>query len=109
MLTLGETFAVRDVMVPLSRIEFVAPEDEARAKRLVATKRYSVVPISDDGEKFPSVFWTVYPTNGDRAITTIQATSSPTTFPIRHHLLKRFFSSKVENGISPFEETKSQV
>jgi hypothetical protein len=34
MQTLGETFAVRDVMVPLSRIEFVAPDDEARAKHL---------------------------------------------------------------------------
>src|ERR1700756_390606 len=75
MQTLGETFAVRDVMVPLSRIEFVAPDDEARAKRLVAAKRYSVVPISDDGENFPTVFWTVHPTNGDRTITTIQATS----------------------------------
>jgi len=58
MRRLGETFAVRDVMVPLASIEYVAPDDEDTAKRLVAEKRYSVIPVSKDGSSFDYVFCT---------------------------------------------------
>ena len=91
MRRLGETFVVRDVMVPLSRIEYVAPADEAAAKRIVAEKRYSVVPVSDDGKTFDSVFCTEHPANGARTITTIQATSVSDHIPDSTPLAEAFF------------------
>jgi hypothetical protein len=75
MQLLGETFAVRDVMVPLHLIERVPPGGDDRARRIVAEKRYSVVPVSEDGQNFDSVFCTEHPTDGDRTITTVQSTS----------------------------------
>jgi len=91
MRTLGETFAVRDVMVPLSGIEFVAPGDEDGAKRLVAAKRYSVIPVSSDGTTFGSVFCTTHPPNGDRTITTMQVTSISDHIPDSTPLAEAFF------------------
>jgi hypothetical protein len=52
MQRLGETFVVRDVMVHLAQIEYVAPGDGNAANRIVAEKRYSVVPASADGQNF---------------------------------------------------------
>ena len=49
---LAEKFVVRDVMVHLPQIEYVAPGDEFRANRIVEEKRYSVVPAPKDGEIF---------------------------------------------------------
>jgi hypothetical protein len=91
MRRLGETFAVRDVMVPLSRIEYVPPGDEDAAKRIVAEKRYSVIPVSDDGENFDSVFCTEHPVNGSRTITTIQSTSVSDHIPDSTPLAEAFF------------------
>ena len=66
---------VRDVMVQLPQIEYVGPGDEAAASRLVGEKRYSVVPVSDDGKTFNSVFCTVHEANDPRRITRKQQTS----------------------------------
>jgi len=51
---LRESFPVRDVMVPLSKIERVAPGECEAAERLVVEKKYSVVPVSDDDHSFES-------------------------------------------------------
>jgi hypothetical protein len=75
MKRLGETFAVRDVMVPLSLIESVAAGEEDRARSLVAEKRYSVVPVSADGQTFGSVFCTSHRSAGDRTMTALRDTS----------------------------------
>jgi hypothetical protein len=91
MRTLGETFVVRDVMVPLSRIESVAPGQEGRAQQIVAAKRYSVVPVSEDRESFPNVFCTEHPANGTRTITTIRATSVSDYIPDSTPLAEAFF------------------
>jgi hypothetical protein len=91
MQTLGETFAVRDVMVPSSGIGFVAPGDEARAKRLVSAHRYSVVPISDDGQHFAHVYSTVRPANDARTITSVQPTSVADYIPDSTPLAEAFF------------------
>ena len=72
---LGETFVVRDVMVQLPQIEYVGPGEEAGASQLVGEKRYSVVPVSDDGKTFNSVFCTVHEANDPRRITREQQTS----------------------------------
>lgn len=72
---LGETFVVRDVMVQLSQIEYVDPGDEAAASRIVNEKRYSVVPTSDDGKTFNSVFCTMHEANDPRRVTREQQTS----------------------------------
>ena len=91
MQTLGETFAARDVMVPLSSIEFVAPGDEDGARQIVAAKRYSVVPVSSDGKNFASVFCTARSANGGRTITTIRATSISDHIPDSTPLADAFF------------------
>lgn len=91
MRRLGETFAVRDVMVPLSRIRYVAPGDEDEAKRVVGEKRYSVVPVSEDGQRFDSVFCTEHPANGARTVTSIQATSVADHIPDSTPLAEAFF------------------
>jgi hypothetical protein len=91
MRRLGETFGVRDVMVPVSSIEFVAPGDEDGAKRIVAAKRYSVVPVSDDGENFGSVFCTEHPLKAARTVTTIRATSVADYIPDSTPLAEALF------------------
>lgn len=91
MQTLGETFAARDVMVPLSDIEFVAPGDEDGARRIVAAKRYSVVPVSSDGKNFASVFCTARSACGDRTVTTSEATSISDYIPDSTPLAEAFF------------------
>jgi hypothetical protein len=60
MQALGETFTVRHVMVRSDQIETVSPGELERAKAIVAAKNYSVVPISEDGESFPSVYCTAH-------------------------------------------------
>jgi hypothetical protein len=55
--TLGRTFLVRDVMVPLKQIKSVAPGDEAGAASIISELRYSVVPISKDRMSFEAVFY----------------------------------------------------
>ncbi|MGO9325074.1 MAG: hypothetical protein ACLP07_10970 [Terracidiphilus sp.] len=72
---LAETFVVRDVMVPLPQIEYVAPGDELSANRIVQENRYSVVPVSKDGEAFESVFCTKHEAEGARRITEERQTS----------------------------------
>jgi hypothetical protein len=91
MQKLGETFTACDVMVPLSSIEFVAPGDEDGARQIVAAKRYSVVPVSSDGKNFARVFCTARSTNGDRTITTIEATSISDYIPDSTPLAEAFF------------------
>jgi hypothetical protein len=88
---LGETFAVRDVMVPLSVIEYVAPGEEDRARRIVAEKRYSVVPVSEDGQTFGSVFCTEHPANSDRTITKVRRTSVSDHIPDSTPLAEALF------------------
>ena len=72
---LGETFMVRDVMVQGNQLEYVAPGDMVAASHKVTEKRFSVVPASDDGQKFESVFCTEHLTNSARTITQERATS----------------------------------
>jgi hypothetical protein len=55
--TLGRTFLVRDVMVPLKQIKSVAHGDEAGAASIISELRYSVVPISEDKMSFEAVFY----------------------------------------------------
>jgi hypothetical protein len=91
MRTLGETFAVRDVMVPLSGIEYVRPGDEDRARWFVEAKRYSAVPVSSDGRTFGDVFCTVHTAKNDRVITTNRATSVSDYIPDSTALAEAFF------------------
>src|SRR5689334_3375853 len=75
MQRLGELFFVRDVMIPLDKIEFVRPGNLIAASHLVNEKRYSVVPASDDGKTFNSVFDTIHPKDSPRTITEERSTS----------------------------------
>lgn len=88
---LGETFVVRDVMVPLSQIEHVLPGGESRANLLVEAKRYSVVPVSDDGVSFPSVFCTEHEPNDSRRITEERPTTISDYIPDSTPLAEAFF------------------
>jgi hypothetical protein len=75
MLRLGQAFAVRDVMVPMSSLEYVRPGEENQASRLVREKRYSVVPVSKDDIHFDAVFCTDHPAEGDRVISDFRPTT----------------------------------
>ena len=75
MAKLGESFIVRDVMCHLTEMEYVPPGDESAALRLVETKRYSVVPISEDGKNFDAVYCTGHQPSGDRIVTNFRQTS----------------------------------
>jgi hypothetical protein len=88
---LGETFVVRDVMVQLPYIEFVKPGDEERAQEIVDQMRYSVVPISDDGKTFNSVFCTEHEPNNPRRITTARPTWISDHIPDTTSLGEAFF------------------
>lgn len=91
MQRLGETFVVRDVMVPLSRMKYVAPGDQDAARRIVAEKRYSVVPVSENGVTFDWVFCTEHPASSARTITEIRATSVSDHIPDSTPLADAFF------------------
>jgi hypothetical protein len=91
MQRLGETFAVRDVMVPSSAIEYVAPGDEDGARHIVEKKRYSVVPASEDGRSFDGVFCTEHPANRDRMITTFRSTFVSDHIPDSTPLAEAFY------------------
>jgi len=91
MRKLGETFVVSDVMVHRAQIEYVAPGDGNAASRIVAEKRYSVVPASADGQNFEAVFCTEHPVNGDRSITTIRETSVSDHIPDSTPLAEAFY------------------
>jgi len=88
---LGETFVVRDVMVPFSQIEYVKPGDESGANRIVETKRYSVVPVSDDGHSFHSAFCTEHEPNNPRRITGERRTTISDYIPDSTPLADAFF------------------
>jgi hypothetical protein len=88
---LAETFVVRDVMVHLPQIEYVAPGDEFRANRIVEEKRYSVVPASKDGEIFESVFCTEREAKSARRITEERQTSISDYIPESTPLTAAFF------------------
>ena len=90
MRRLGETFIVRDVMVQRNQLEYVAPGDMVAASHIVAEKRYSVVPASDDGQKFESVFCTEHPKNSARMITEERATSVADHIPDSTPLAEAF-------------------
>jgi hypothetical protein len=75
MRRLGETFTVRDVMVPLSAIEYVAPGEQMSAQSLAEEKAFSVIPISLDGEAFQNVYETRRHGTGRRVITGEKQTS----------------------------------
>lgn len=75
MQRLGELFFVRDVMIPLDQIEYVKPKDIIKATDLVIDKRYSVVPTSEDGQTFDTIFDTRRPKDSMRTITEERATT----------------------------------
>jgi hypothetical protein len=75
MQRLGELFFVRDVMIPLDQIEYVKPGSKIGATHLVSERRFSVVPTSEDGKTFSSVFETKRPKDSIRTITEERATS----------------------------------
>jgi hypothetical protein len=87
---LGETFMVRDVMVQRKQIVYVAPGDMDAANRIVIEKRFSVVPASDDGQKFESAFWTEHPTNSARTIVEERPTSVADHIPDSTPLAEAF-------------------
>jgi hypothetical protein len=91
MRKLGETFVVSDVMVHRDQIEYVAPGDGNAANRLVAEKRYSVVPVSADGQNFETVFCTEHPSNGTRTITTMREASVSDHIPDSTPLAESFY------------------
>jgi hypothetical protein len=91
MRKLGETFVVSDVMVLRDQIEYVAPGDGNAANRLVAEKRYSVVPASADGQNFETVFCTEHPLNGARTITTMRKASVSDHIPDSTPLAESFY------------------
>ena len=91
MRKLGETFVVSDVMVHRGQIEYVAPNDMDAANRLVALKRYSVVPVSSDGKNFETVFCTEHPLDGARAITTMRETCVSDHIPDSTPLAESFY------------------
>jgi len=62
---LGETFLVRDVMVPLDQMESVKPGDSDRAAELIQQKRYSVVPTTRNHKTFNSIFMPDRKTGGN--------------------------------------------
>jgi hypothetical protein len=68
MQRLGETFTVRDVMVPRDKIVAVPLGDEAQAATLVQSERFSVVPQVDESSNFARVYCTIHPVDGDRVI-----------------------------------------
>jgi len=91
MVRLGETFSVRDVMVQLPQIKYVAPNDSGTAEHMVAEKRYSVIPVSDDGKNFGAVFWTDHPANTERTITEMRAISVSDHIPDSTPLAEAFY------------------
>jgi hypothetical protein len=91
MQKLGETFVVRDVMVHRDQIEYVAPGDGEAANYIVAEKKYSVVPVSADGQSFETVFWTEHPLNGSRTITTMRETTVSDHIPDSTPLAEAFY------------------
>jgi hypothetical protein len=90
MRRLGETFVVTDVMVHKAQIEYVALGDEESANRIVAEKKYSVVPAST-GDNFEAVFCTEHPLNGARTITTMRETSIADYIPDSTPLAEAFY------------------
>jgi hypothetical protein len=91
MRKLGEAFVVSDVMVHRDQIEYVSPGDGNAANRLVAEKRYSVVPASADGQNFETVFCTEHPLNGARTITTMREASVSDHIPDSTPLAESFY------------------
>jgi hypothetical protein len=91
MRKLGETFVVSDVMVHRGQIEYVAPGDGNAANQIVEEKRYSVVPISADGQNFGAVFCTEHPVNGTRTITITRETSVSDHIPDSTPLAEAFY------------------
>jgi hypothetical protein len=90
MRRLGETFVVGDVMIQRNQMEYVAPGDIVAASHIVTEKNFSVVPASDDGQKFDSVFCTEHPTKGARTITEERATSVADRIPDSTPLAEAF-------------------
>lgn len=90
MRRLGETFIVRDVMVKLGRIRYVAPGDVSAAVQIVEQERYSAVPTSIDGQKFDSVFWTDHPPTSVRTITEERRTTIEDFIPDSTPLAEAF-------------------
>jgi hypothetical protein len=91
MSKLGESFIVRDVMVHLAEMDYVPPGDESDARRLVESKRYSVVPVSQDGKNFEAVYWTGNEPDGDRIVTELRQTSVSDHIPDATPLAEAFF------------------
>ncbi len=87
---LGETFMVRDVMVKLEQIQYVAPGDVVKARHTVEVKRFSVVPVSNDGKSFESVFCTEHPPSSARTITEERPTTIADYIPDSTPLAEAF-------------------
>jgi hypothetical protein len=88
---LGETLVVRDVMVQPTSIRYVKPGDRTRANQLVEENRYSVVPVSEDGITFPSVFLTERQPGSDRRVIAERPTSISDYIPDSTPLAEAFF------------------
>jgi hypothetical protein len=88
---LGETFAIRDVMVPLHLIQHVKHEDRIGADLLVEKQRYSVVPVSDDGINFPAVFISEHKAKTDRRVVGERTTLVSDYLPDSTFLSEAFF------------------
>jgi hypothetical protein len=91
MAKLGESFIVRDVMVNLGEMEYVQPGDESGAHRLVNSKRYSAVPVSQDGKNFGAVYWTEHELTGERIVTELRQTFVSDHIPDSTPLAEAFF------------------
>lgn len=87
---LGESFIVRDVMIPRDQIEYVRPGDVVEASRIVSEKRFSVVPASEDGQRFGSVFDTKRTKDSARTVTEERAASITDYIPDSTPLAEAF-------------------
>jgi hypothetical protein len=87
---LGESFLVREVMIPRDQIVYVKPGERSEATRIVASRNFSVVPCSIDGMRFPTVFETMRLPDSARSIVEERDTSIgdfiPDTTPLAEAL-----------------------
>ena len=93
---LGESFLIRDVMIPRDKIAYVEPGDLPAAKKIVAHRNFSVVPCSVSGREFPAVFETIRPAASERFVVEERGTSIgdfiPDTTPLAEALA--FFQAR---------------
>jgi hypothetical protein len=91
MRRLGETFTVRDAMVPSANIVWVPLGDTLKAAALVQSERFSVVPESENGVDYPRVFCTVRIPDRNCVITEERPTTISDHIPDSTPLAEAFF------------------